>query len=105
MSYRENQSARVLSIFFTQIQYQNQPCRVVYGKIQLINGLFPGSVVLCACPRPLFHGSNSCLVADLHGLSTACRITFADAAATPAGDEEAGGRGANAPHLASLPWV
>lgn len=60
MSYREKQSAQALSILFTQMQYQNQPCRAVYGTIQLINGLFPGSVMLCACSRPLFHGSNSC---------------------------------------------
>lgn len=61
--------------------------------------------VLRACPRPLLHGSNSCPIADLHGLSTVCSITFAEAAASPAGDEDAGGRGAQIPHLASQLWA
>lgn len=57
--------------------------------------------VLCACPRPLLHGSSSCPIVDLHGLSTVCSTTFPEAAASPAGDEAIGGRGAQTPHLAS----
>lgn len=88
MSYREKQSAQVLSILLTQIQYQNQPCRAVCEKIHLTNGLFPGSVMFSACPRPLFHGSNSCPIVELHGPSTVCSIMFAYKAATPAGYKE-----------------
>lgn len=76
--------------FSPKSNIKNQPCRAVYGKIQLINGLLPGSVMLCACPRPLFHGSGSWPIVDLHALTTARSATFAYAAATPAGTKKLG---------------
>lgn len=77
----------------------------MYRKVQLVYRLVPSSELLCACPRPLLHGSNSCPIVDLHGLSTVCSITFAEAAAAPAGYEGIGGRGAQTPRLGSQLWV
>lgn len=62
-----------------------------------IEGLLPGSVMLCACPRSLFHGSESSPVGDLRGRSTVRSSTFAYAAATSA-EDQVGGRVVGIPH-------